>query len=96
MFGWGWQDKSKRGNEIEFGRGLFEVFAALGLFALGDEMAKIARVLAAEGLFDGRVESMDSGEIDGHADPGEGLQQGPMAGDNTDERQHYCKFAQPL
>ena len=95
-FGWGWQAKGNRGNQLEFRSGLQNFFGALGFFTFSDKMAQFAGMLAVESLFDGGIQGIRAGKVDGHADPGKGLQQGPMPTDDADEREHDCKFAQPL
>ena len=72
-FGWGWQAKGKRGNQLEFRDGFEDLFGPLGFFTFGDEMAQVAGMLAVEGLFDGGIEGIRTGETNGHADPGKRL-----------------------
>lgn len=81
------------GEEFEFvlldGGGLL----LLGLLAFIDHFAELAGVFAVEGLADGLGEGGVLGVGDGHVDPGDDLEQGPVRAERKRERQGYQDFA---
>jgi hypothetical protein len=60
-----------------------------GLFALGDEFAEIAGIIATEGFFQSDRERAVCGEANKHADPRDRLQESPMQPERKSEHQNH-------
>jgi hypothetical protein len=72
--------------EIEFGFDLERRLLVLGLLAFGDGFAELARMLAVESLFERDRKRRFLRVADEHAEPRDGLQDGPMPTDCYDEQ----------
>ena len=73
-------------KEIEFFAALLRVGFAFALFAFADQLAQRARMLAVECFNHGILERTLAGIIDHHADPGDGLQHGPVEAEREAQR----------
>lgn len=64
----------------------------LGLFTFGHHFAKFAGMFAIEGFLEAFAERGILGIRDGHAAPGDGLQNGPVSANRKTKRQYHQPF----
>jgi hypothetical protein len=84
-------DQSNRtlAEEIQFGLWFLKVGLLFGFAALVNNLAKGARVSPAECLFERDRNGFRPGKLDGHANPGNRLEEEPMAPCGKDDGQDH-------